>query len=237
MVGIMMTNKKVVLITGGMGGIGTALSEAFANDYQVIASYYKQGAHEEAKAWQLAMHARGFPVEIIYADITRYEDCETMVSLLMERFGRIDVLINNAGITDDVSLKKMTRLQWDNVIDANLSAVFNVTRCVLPHMIDALSGRIISISSINGRKGQLGQCNYAASKAGLIGFSKSLALEVANKGITVNVIAPGYIETPMLTSLKPDVLESIIAAIPMKRLGKSEEVANLTLTNVPAPRF
>jgi acetoacetyl-CoA reductase len=144
----------------------------------------------------------------------------------MERFGRIDVLVNNAGITQDSSLKKMTPQQWQQVIDANLTSVFNMTRNVLPAMLDKGYGRIISISSINGRKGQFGQCNYAATKAALFGFTKSLALEVANKGITANTISPGYIETPMLAAMKEEVLKDIIANIPVGRLGKSEEIAD-----------
>lgn len=144
----------------------------------------------------------------------------------MERYGSVDVLINNAGITQDCSLRKMSPDQWQDVIDANLTSVFNMTRNVIPIMIDKGFGRIISISSINGRKGQFGQCNYASTKSALYGFTKSLALEVANKGITVNTVSPGYVETPMLTSLKEEVLKSIIASIPVGRLGNPKEIAD-----------
>lgn len=143
----------------------------------------------------------------------------------MERFGRIDVLVNNAGITNESSLKKMTSLQWQQIIDTNLTGVFNMTRNVLPIMLDQTYGRIINISSINGRKGQFGQCNYAATKSALYGFSKSLALEVANKGITVNTISPGYTKTAMLDSVKEEVMNAIIADIPIGRLGNPEEIA------------
>ena len=148
------------------------------------------------------------------------------MSLVKERFGRIDVLINNAGITADASLKRMTLEQWQRVIDANLTSVYNVTHNVLPLMLERKYGRIISISSINGRKGQLGQCNYAATKAALYGFSMSLAQEVAKQGITVNTISPGYIDTNMLAGVKENVLQGIIAQIPVGRLGRPEEIAN-----------
>lgn len=167
----------------------------------------------------------GYDIEILYADIANFADCEKLTASIIERYGSIEVLVNNAGITHDSSLKKMTSEQWQQVIDANLTSVFNMTRNVVPAMLDKGYGRIISISSINGRKGQFGQCNYAATKAALFGFTKSLALEVASKGITVNTISPGYIETPMLSSMKEDVLNSIIANIPVGRLGKTEEIA------------
>ena len=218
--------RNIVVVTGGTGGIGTAICKRLATNYQVIACYFKDGRHEEAKRWQLALKNEGYDIEIAYADIANFEDCEKLVSLVMERFGGIDVLVNNAGITQDTSLRKMTSLQWQQVIDSNLTSVFNMTRNVLPAMLDRGYGRIISISSINGRKGQFGQCNYAASKSALYGFTKSLALEVANKGITVNTISPGYIETPMLAAMKEEVLNTIIANIPVGRLGKPEEVAD-----------
>lgn len=213
------------VVTGGTGGIGTAICKRLATNHQVIACYFKNGKHEEAKHWQIALKEEGFDIDIVYADIAHFSDCEKLTALVMERFGRIDVLVNNAGITYDSSLKKMTSQQWQQVIDANLTSVFNMTRNVLPSMLEKNYGRIISISSINGRKGQFGQCNYAATKAALFGFTKSLALEVASKGITVNTVSPGYIETPMLAAMKEDVLNSIIANIPVGRLGKPEEIA------------
>ncbi|RUR10737.1 acetoacetyl-CoA reductase [Legionella septentrionalis] len=217
--------RRVAIVTGGTGGIGSAISRRLAADYQVIACYFKNGHHEEAKRWQVAQKEAGFDIDILYADLANFSDCEKLVALVMERYGQIDVLVNNAGITCDTSFKKMTQQQWQQVIDANLNSAFNMTRNVLPAMLEHNYGRIISISSINGRKGQFGQCNYAATKAALFGFSKSLAQEVASKGITVNTVSPGYIETPMLSSLKPEILSSIIAQIPIGRLGRTEEVA------------
>lgn len=218
--------RKIALVTGGTGGIGSAICQRLASDYQVVACYFKDGKHEEAKKWQEEQKRLGFDIDIVYGDIANYADCEKLTALVMERYGRIDVLVNNAGITQDCSLKKMTPQQWQAVIDANLTSVFNMTRNVLTVMLDKGYGRIVSVSSINGRKGQFGQCNYAASKAALFGFTKSLALEVANKGITVNTISPGYIETPMLAAMKEEVLNSIIADIPVGRLGYPKEIAD-----------
>jgi acetoacetyl-CoA reductase len=220
-----MEGRKVAMITGGAGGIGSAISKRLSADYQTVACYYKNGQHEEAKQWQIAQQAAGYHIDMIYADVSQFTDCETLVASIVERYGRIDVLVNNAGITRDASLKKMTPEQWQQVIGANLTGVFNMTRNVLPIMLAQNYGRIISISSINGRKGQFGQCNYAATKAALYGFSKSLALEVASKGITVNTVSPGYTETAMLDDVKPEVLNQIIAEIPVGRLGQPEEIA------------
>lgn len=218
--------RMTAVVTGGTGGIGSAICQCLAADYQVVACYFKSGRHEEAKQWQAEQKAAGYDIDILYADIACFSDCEKLTSLIIEKYGHIDVLVNNAGITVDTTLKKMSPQQWQQVIDANLTSVFNVTRNVLPTMLEKNYGRIISISSINGRKGQFGQCNYAASKAALFGFTKSLAQEVACKGITVNTISPGYIETPMLAAMKEEVLKSIIAHIPVGRLGTPKEVAD-----------
>jgi acetoacetyl-CoA reductase len=219
--------KKVALVTGGTGGIGSAISQRLAREYQVVACYFKAGKHEEAKKWQIEQKQMGYEVDVVYGDIAQYNDCEKLVNLVVERYGQIDILVNNAGITNDSSLRKMSPQQWQQVIDANLTSVFNMTRNVIPVMLDKGFGRIVSISSINGRKGQFGQCNYASTKAALYGFTKSLALEVASKGITVNTISPGYIETPMLSAMKEEVLNSIIANIPVGRLGYPKEVADV----------
>jgi acetoacetyl-CoA reductase len=218
-------DKMTAVVTGGTGGIGTAICKQLAADYQVIACYFKGGNHDEAKRWQALLQRAGYEIDIVYADLARFADCEKLAALVLEKYSHVDVLVNNAGITIDASLKKMSPSQWQEVIDSNLTSVFNVTRNILPSMLQNGYGRIISISSINGRKGQFGQCNYAASKAALFGFSKSLAQEVAAKGITVNTISPGYIETPMLAQMKEELLQNIIADIPVGRLGKPEEIA------------
>jgi acetoacetyl-CoA reductase len=223
--GRILMERRVAIVTGGAGGIGSAISQRLAADHHVVACYFKNGNHDEARQWQTVQKKAGYNIEIIYADISNFKDCATLIESVKERFGRIDVLVNNAGITCDSSLKKMTPEQWQQIIDANLTGVFNMTRNALPIMLERNYGRIISISSINGRKGQFGQCNYAATKAALYGFSKSLALEVANKGITVNTVSPGYTETSMLKSVKKDVLNAIIMDIPVGRLARPEEIA------------
>lgn len=217
--------RQVAIVTGGMGGIGTATSRRLAAEYQTVACYFKNANHDEAIEWQMTQKKAGFNIDIIYADISNFEDCEALVNSVKERFGRIDVLVNNAGVTCDSSFKKMTSEQWQHVIDSNLTGVFNMTRNILPVMLEQGYGRIVNISSINGRKGQFGQCNYAATKSALYGFSKSLALEVASKGVTVNTISPGYTQTSMLDTVKEDVLNEIIANIPVGRLAKPEEIA------------
>lgn len=218
--------RMVAVVTGGTGGIGTAICQELSKNNKVIACYFKDGRHEEAKRWQEEQQQLGYDIDIVYGDIAQYPDCEKLTALIMERYGAIDILVNNAGITQDSSLRKMTPQQWQHVIDANLTSVFNMTRNIIPHMLDKKFGRIINISSINGRKGQYGQCNYAATKAALFGFTTSLALEVASKGITVNTVSPGYIETAMLASMKEDVLNSIISNIPVGRLGYPKEIAH-----------
>lgn len=220
-----MEKKRTAIVTGGTGGIGTAICQRLVADYHVVACYFKNGNHDEALKWQSLQEQAGYDIDVFYANMASFADCVKLVKSIFDKYNRIDVLVNNAGITVDVSLKNMTSENWQQVIDANLTGVFNITRNVLPIMLAQNYGRIVSISSINGRKGQFGQCNYSASKAALFGFSKSLALEVATKGITVNTISPGYIETPMLTNMKEDVLKSIVNNIPVRRLGKSQEIA------------
>ncbi|MCE0722750.1 acetoacetyl-CoA reductase [Legionella resiliens] len=221
-------NQRIALVTGGTGGIGTAICQEMQDlNYQVIACYFKHGHHELAREWQKKQSMQGFDIDIVYADISSFNDCEKLTDLVIEKYGKIDVLVNNAGVTHDASLKKMTPEQWQEVINANLNSVFNMTKTVLSNMLDNGYGRIITISSINGRKGQFGQCNYAASKSALYGFTKSLAQEVAKKGITVNTVSPGYINTEMLAAMRDDILDAIIAQIPVGRLGKPQEIARV----------
>jgi len=217
--------KMVAVVTGGTGGIGTAICQSLAKNYQVVACYYHHGQHDIAREWQEQQRAAGRAIDILYANITQFTDCAQLAATITERYGHIDVLVNNAGISADSTLKKMTPEQWQQVLDTNVTGVFNITRNILPIMLERNYGRIISIASINGLKGQIGLCNYAASKAALYGFTKSLALEVASHGITANTISPGYIATHMISSLKEEILTGIINAIPVQRLGQPEEVA------------
>jgi acetoacetyl-CoA reductase len=217
---------RVALVTGGLGGIGTAICRHFhQNGAQVIASYNRGGDHDSALAWHEEQKQSGYDFEIHFVDVTDFESCQQLISTIENKFGRIDILVNNAGITRDVQLHKMDPEQWHVVMQTNLDSIFNVTRNVINGMIARKYGRIINISSINGQKGQFGQANYSASKAGIHGFTKSLAQEVATKGITVNTISPGYIETSMVMSVPEVIRNKIIAQIPVGRLGKPEEVA------------
>lgn len=218
--------NKIALVTGGMGGIGTAICQyLFQDGNQVIATYNRNGDHESAKLWQSEQRHLGFDFDIQFVNVCDFNSCENMIKEVEKKYTAIDILVNNAGITRDVPLCKMNLEQWQEVLATNLNSMFNVTRNVINGMIERSYGRIINISSINGQKGQYGQANYAASKAGIHGFTKSLAQEVARKGITVNTISPGYIETNMVLAVPVDIRENIIKQIPVGRLGKPEEVA------------
>lgn len=218
--------NKTALVTGGMGGIGTAICQHLLNQgANVIASYNRGGDHEAARIWREAQLNNGYDFAIRYVDVADFHSCEKMVKDIDAEFNGIDILVNNAGITRDVQLCKMDQEQWQAVLRTNLDSIFNVTRHVINGMVARGYGRIINISSINGQKGQFGQTNYSAAKAGIHGFTKALAQEVARKGITVNTISPGYIETSMVMSIAEEIREQIIAQIPVGRLGKPEEIA------------
>ncbi len=217
---------KTALVTGGMGGIGTAVCQQLIHQgARVIASYNRGGDHESAKAWCKEQRDHGYEITIRYVDVADFHSCKQMISEIEMECNGIDILVNNAGITRDVQLYKMDQAQWHEVLRTNLDSMFNMTRHVINGMVTRGYGRIINVSSINGQKGQFGQTNYSAAKAGIHGFTKALAQEVARKGITVNTISPGYISTPMVMSVAPEVREKIIAQIPVGRLGNPEEVA------------
>ncbi len=224
-----MENKqRVALVTGGTGGIGSAICrDLAANGYQVIAGYYSGGSHEKAQKWQQAQAKAGLDMAIAYGNITDYESTKECIEGIQREFGSIDVLVNNAGITRDTTFKRMTPSQWIEVINTNLNSMFNVTRLVIDGMLEKGWGRVINISSINAEKGQFGQTNYSAAKAGIHGFTKALAQEVARKGITVNTISPGYIATSMIMDVPEPVRESIREGIPVGRFGEPEEVARI----------
>ena len=212
--------SRVAFVTGGTRGIGRAISERLAADgYKVAAGY--SGNEEAAR-----QTAAELGLMVVKGDGGSFEDCQRAVRQAEAELGPIDVLVNNAGITRDGMLHKMTPEQWSQVISVNLDSLFNMTRLVIEGMRERSYGRIVSISSINGQKGQMGQSNYSAAKAGLIGFSKAVAQENARKGITVNVVAPGYIDTEMVRAVPEKVLESIIAQIPVGRLGRADEIAD-----------
>jgi acetoacetyl-CoA reductase len=211
--------SRVALVTGGTRGIGHAVvARLKADGFKVAAGY----ANDEATA---KATAEEFGVMIVKGNVGEFESCKRAVAEVEAELGPIDVLVNNAGITRDSMLHKMTPEQWNEVIFVNLASLFNMSRQVIDGMRQRGYGRIINITSINGQKGQMGQTNYSAAKAGAIGFTKALALETANKGITVNAVAPGYTDTEMVRAVPDNVLQQIVAGIPVGRLGKAEEIA------------
>lgn len=221
-----MSENKVALITGGSRGIGKAIAEKFAkNGYNLVINYVS----DSTKIDELSeFFKQGNNIEVLFVktDVTDYNSCENMVKQAIEKFGRIDVLVNNAGITKDGLLMRMKEEDFDKVINVNLKGTFNVTKNVIPYMMKQKNGRIVNISSVVGVSGNAGQCNYAASKAGIIGFTKSIAKELASRNILANAIAPGFIKTDMTNVLSDSVKESINTQIPLKKMGDSSEVAN-----------
>ena len=220
--------QRVALVSGGMGGIGTAICQTLASSgIKVITTYNKSGDHQHARDWQNEQSKLGYSIDKIFVNISDPQSCEQAVQELIQRHKKIDILVNNAGITRDKLCHKMALTDWDDVISVNLNAVFYLTKPVLETMLQHSYGRIINISSINAQKGQRGQVNYSAAKAGMHGFTKALAQEVAAKSITVNTISPGYINTPMVMQVREDVRNAIIAQIPVGRLGEPAEVARV----------
>jgi acetoacetyl-CoA reductase len=220
---------RIAVITGGMGGLGESISTKMHDaGFRVVVTH--SPGNKSAQGWNAEMKARGYDFHPVGVDVSDYESCEACVAKITAEVGPIDILVNNAGITRDMTFRKMTKADWDAVIKTNLDSVFNMTKPVCDGMADRGWGRIINVSSVNGSKGAFGQTNYAAAKAGMHGFTKSLALEVARKGVTVNTISPGYIGTKMVTAIPKDILDTkIIPQIPVGRLGKPEEVAGLII--------
>ena len=213
---------KVAYVTGGMGGIGTAICQRLAKDgFKVIAGC---GPTRDHSKWLGEQKDKGYTFYASVGNVADWSSTEEAFKKAVAERGEIDVLVNNAGITRDRMFLKMTREDWDAVIDTNLNSMFNVTKQVVPGMIEKGWGRIIQISSVNGEKGQAGQTNYSAAKAGMHGFTMALAQEVASKGVTVNTVSPGYIGTEMVNAIKPAVLEKIVDGIPVKRLGTPDEI-------------
>lgn len=213
--------SKVALVTGGTGGIGTAICQRLANDgFKVISTYFEP--EEQAKAWA---EAQNFDVDLYSCDVSDYESCAHMKEQIIADHGRVDVIVNNAGITRDGKFTRLTPEKWKAVISTNLDSLFNVCHQFVEGMTENGFGRIVNIASINGQKGQAGQTNYSAAKAGAHGFTMALAQEVVSKGVTVNTVSPGYIGTEMVMAIREDIRNMIIDGIPMKRLGKPEEIA------------
>jgi acetoacetyl-CoA reductase len=219
--------QRIALVTGGMGGLGEAICMKLARMGIKVVVTYSPG-NTKSKDWLKEMADRDYHFAAYPCDVADFESCHKMIEQVQREVGPVDILINNAGITRDMTFKRMTKVDWDVVMHTNLDSVFNVTKPVVDGMVERGWGRVINVSSVNGSKGAFGQTNYSAAKAGMHGFTKALALEVARKGVTVNTISPGYIGTKMVLAIPKDVLDSkIVPQIPLGRLGKPEEVAGL----------
>ena len=221
--------KRVALITGGMGGLGETVSTKMADaGYQVVVTY--SPSNKTADKWVGEMKPKGYDFKAYPCDVADFDSAKSCVAKIHAEVGQVDILVNNAGITKDMTFRKMAKADWDAVMRTNLDSVFNMTKQVYDGMMDRGWGRIINVSSVNGSKGAFGQTNYSAAKAGMHGFTKSLSLESARKGVTVNTISPGYIGTKMVMAIPKEVLDSkILPQIPIARLGKPEEVAGLII--------
>ncbi|MCC7486222.1 MAG: acetoacetyl-CoA reductase [Burkholderiales bacterium] len=219
--------KRVAVVTGGMGGLGEAICMKLAAMGNHVVATHSPG-NTKAADWVKDMKSKGHEVTAVQVDVADFDSCQRAVAQIQSGTGAIDILVNNAGITRDMTFRKMGKVDWDGVLRANLDSVFNMTKPVCDGMVDRGWGRIINISSVNGQKGAFGQTNYSAAKAGMHGFTKALALEVARKGVTVNTISPGYIGTKMVLAIPKDILDSkIVPQIPVGRLGRPDEVAGL----------
>jgi acetoacetyl-CoA reductase len=217
--------SKIAYVTGGMGGIGTAICRKFhAMGYTVVAGC---GPTRDHAKWIAEQKKDGYTFHASAGNVSNWESTKAAFDKVKAELGPIDILVNNAGITKDGVFRKMSVDDWNAVIDTNLNSLFHVTKQVIDGMLDKGWGRIINISSVNGEKGQFGQTNYSAAKAGMHGFTMALAQEVASKGVTVNTVAPGYIATDMVMAVREDVREKIIQTIPVKRLGRAEEIGSI----------
>ena len=219
-----MAARKTAVVTGGMGGLGESITTKMADaGYRVVVTY--SPSNTKYKAWLEEMKGRGYSFSAYPVDVVDYDDCARKIAAIQSECGPVDILVNNAGITRDMTFKKMSKADWDAVMRTNLDSCFNMTKQVMDGMVERSWGRIINVSSVNGQKGAFGQTNYSAAKAGIHGFTKALALEVARKGVTVNTVSPGYVETDMVMAIKKEIREQIVAQIPMGRLAKPEEIA------------
>lgn len=220
-----MANTNVALITGGTGDIGTAVAKQLSETFKHVVALDVL-TDDRAKEWQRTLHEEGYKhISFRHMDVTQFDECKEVIEDIIKNYGSVDALINNAGITRDAVFNKMTKQQWDEVLNVNLDGMFNVTRQVVEGMKAQAYGRIVNVSSVNAQKGQFSQANYAASKAGVYGFTKSLAQELMSKNITVNSISPGYVNTRLMQGIRPDILDSIINLIPAKRLAEPAEIA------------
>ncbi len=220
------SDVRVAVVTGGIGGIGTAICRRLISEGKRVVAVYHPLEEEKATEWCQDRQEEGLGINIIAGDVSNAADGMSVIDKIENQFGPVDILVNCAGITRDKTLKRMQTEHWEDVINTNLNSVYYVTKPVWEGMLERGFGRIINISSVNGQKGQFGQANYSAAKAGMHGFTMALAQEGAAKGITVNTVSPGYVETPMTLAMRDDIRESIISSIPMRRMAKPEEIAS-----------
>jgi acetoacetyl-CoA reductase len=220
---------RVALVTGAIGGLGRAISLHLAQEGATVALNYLVERDQDAEEFLKQLTSRGHRASLYKADVSRFDEAQRLIEMVTKDFGRVDVLINNAGITIDKTLKNMSAEQWEKVLGVDLSSVFYCSRAVIAQMLDRGYGRIINTSSVVGQKGNFGQTNYAAAKAGMIGFTKALALETAKKGITVNAIAPGFVKTAMTEQIPKDVMDKIVESIPVGRLAEPSEIARAVI--------
>jgi len=225
----MANSQRIALVTGGMGGLGEAICMKLARmGIKVVVTH--SPSNTKVEQWLKEMEARDYHFHVVAADVADFDSCAAAVAKVQKEVGPVDILINNAGITRDMTFKKMGKVDWDAVVSTNLDSVFNMTKPVVDGIVERGWGRVINVSSVNGQKGAFGQTNYSAAKAGMHGFTKALALEVAKKGVTINTISPGYIGTKMVTAIPKEILDSkILPQIPLGRLGKPDEVAGLII--------
>lgn len=224
-----MADKKLAIVTGGMGGLGESICTKMADaGYKVAVTY--SPSNTKWKSWLEEMKGRGYAFSAYPVNVVDFDDCAAKCERIVKECGLVDILVNNAGITRDMTFKKMTKADWDAVMRTNLDSCFNMTKQVMDGMLERNWGRVINVSSVNGQKGAFGQTNYSAAKAGIHGFTKALALEVAKKGVTINTISPGYIGTKMVTAIPKEILDSkILPQIPVGRLGQPDEIAGLII--------
>ena len=219
----MSLEDKIAVVTGAFGGIGTAICQRLAADGATVIGTCHPADADKANAW---IEEQGGTIEAVAGDVSDAEHAARMMQQIVDRHGRVDIVVNCAGITRDTTMKKMSAEQWDAVIDTNLSSMFYVTQPVWNGMLERGYGRVINISSVNGQRGQFGQANYSAAKAGVHGFTMALAYEGATKGVTANTVSPGYVETAMTAAMREDVRDAIVSGIPMRRMGAPEEIAH-----------
>ena len=224
-----MADKKLAIVTGGRGGLGESICTKMADaGYRLAVTY--SPSNTKWKSWLEEMKGRGYAFSAYPVNVVDFDDCAAKCERIVKECGLVDILVNNAGITRDMTFKKMTKADWDAVMRTNLDSCFNMTKQVMDGMLERNWGRVINVSSVNGQKGAFGQTNYSAAKAGIHGFTKALALEVAKKGVTINTISPGYIGTKMVTAIPKEILDSkILPQIPVGRLGQPDEIAGLII--------